>query len=98
MPFYDLAADGQTDTRAGVFVACMEPLEHLKDTLEVLRRDPNAVVPNGENPLTPAGSGSNMNLWSVPVAVFDGVPNQILKQLRKLHCICQHIRQRSDVH
>ncbi len=87
MAFHDFSANGQPDARARVLFARVEPLEHLKDALEVLRLDADSVVLNGKSPLTSIGSGGNADFRPAFIAIFDGVSNQILEQLRKLRGI-----------
>src|SRR6266478_1242336 len=96
--FYDLSADGQTDAGAGVFLARVKPLEHLKDTLEVLRLDADPVVLDGKHPSVFHGCSGNLDFRLPFVAVFDRVPDQILEQLCKLRGICAHSRQRTGLH
>jgi hypothetical protein len=96
MAFYDFSANRQSDSGARVLFARVEPLEHLKDALEVLRLDADSVVLNGKSPLTPVGSGGNGDFRPAFIAIFDGVPNQILEQLRKLRGIGDDSWQRSD--
>src|SRR5688572_19133643 len=50
VPLDDLAAEGQSDARALVFLTRVQPLEHLEDPLEVLRLDPDTVVGHRELP------------------------------------------------
>ena len=44
MAFDDFLADGEADAGAGVMFAGMEALEDLKDAVEVLRGDADAIV------------------------------------------------------
>ena len=82
MAFYDFSANGQSDARARVLRAGMQPLEHLKNAFGVLRLDADPVVLNGKSPLISIGFGGNADFRPAFVAIFDGVSNQILEQLR----------------
>src|SRR5260370_3742957 len=96
MAFYDFASSRQSDSGTRVLFAGVEPLEHLKDTFGVFRLDADPVVLNGKGPLTSVGSGGNGDFRPAFVAIFDGVSNQILEQLRKLRGICEESWQRSN--
>jgi len=61
VPLDDLAADGQTDAGAGVFLTGVEPLEHLKDPFEVLALDANSVVLDGKDPAIFHGGSGNVD-------------------------------------
>jgi len=90
--FCDFSANGQSDARARVILARVEPLEHLKDAFEVLRLDADPIVLNRKNPFISVGPCVNADFGPALIAVFDGVPDQILEQLRKLRRICKYCR------
>src|SRR6266436_5073420 len=96
MAFHDSSANGQPDARARVLFAGMEPLKHLKDTFEVFQFDADPVVLNGKSPLTSVGFRGNGDFRPAFIAIFDGVSDQILEQLRKLRGIGDDSWQRSD--
>ena len=98
MTFDDLSADGQTDAGAGVLLARVKPLEHLKDALEVLRLDADPVVLDRKDPPVVRRCSGNLDFRLPFVAVFDRVPDQILEQLCKLRGIRTHSRQRTGGH
>ena len=87
MAFYDLAADGQADAGTGVILAGMEPLKHLKNTFKVLWLDADPVILDGKDPIVPTQPGADLNLRLALVAVFNGVSDQILKELGELRAI-----------
>jgi len=76
VPLYNLFADSQTSACPGVLPFAMQPLEDDKDPLEMLRLDPNPIVPHGEEPLVIAPCHSDMNLWSlVWLPELQSIPN-----------------------
>src|SRR6266566_3557041 len=96
--FHDLSANGQADARARILLGGVQALKHLKDTFGILWSDADSVVLNGKEPLVTVWFGSHMDFRRAFVAVFDGVPNQVLEQLHKLPGICEDWRQGPDVH
>ena len=82
MPLDDLLADCESDAGAGKFLAFMQPLEHDKNSVEVLRIDSQAVIAHRESPFAPAiFGGGNVNARHAGVLILDGIADQILKQL-----------------
>ena len=67
MPLDDLLADGKADPGAGELIPLVQPLEHAKDPVEILRVDSKTVVLDGEAPhLLARPDGRDMDLWAVP--------------------------------
>src|SRR5205823_3254667 len=57
----DLPADGESDARAGVPVASVQPLEDLEEPLAVLRRDADPIVAYREDPALLMRLGPDMD-------------------------------------
>ena len=98
MTLYDLSANGQTDAGAGVLLARVKPLEHLKDALEELGLDADPVVLDAKDPSVFRRFSGNLDFRLPFLAVFDRITDQILEQLCKLRDICAHSRQRPGGH
>ena len=80
VPFDDLLADGQSDAGAGKLFPLVQPLEHAKDLVEVLRINSQSVVFHREDPFLPAMSGGgDVHLGNSGTLVLDGVADQVLK-------------------
>src|SRR5437868_91030 len=91
MPFDDLLADRQADTRSRVISPCVQPLEQGEDPFLVLRLDADAVIANTERPRTEVACGRNVHLRCFVRAVeLDPVGDQVLKQLAELSRIALH--------
>src|SRR5262249_38805714 len=69
-------ADGQADAGAREGAACVQPLEHAEDALEVPRLDADAVVGNGEVPGAVLRTGLDANGGRPGAAELDGVAEQ----------------------
>jgi hypothetical protein len=78
----DFLADGQSDAGPVELFPFVQPLEHAKNPLEVLRLNSQSVVLHRKYPFGPgiAGSG-NMHFWDSRTLVLDGIADQVLKQL-----------------
>src|SRR6516162_7322996 len=71
--FNDLFADGQPHSGARIFLACVEPLEQNKDSLEVFWVNTDAVVFNLEDPLTIFPTRADVDLRRRLTVEFDRV-------------------------
>src|SRR5205823_7313943 len=67
--------------------------EEDKNALEIFRRDADAVVPDGEEPLGPFALDSDLNFGRFRASEFDGVADEILKELGELDGIAIDDRQ-----
>jgi hypothetical protein len=84
MTFYDLLANREANTRTGILFSSMKTLENNENPLIVLWINSNAVILDGEEPIISSIFSRNMNpRWLLP-AEFDGIVNQVLKELDKL--------------
>ncbi len=92
MVFHDFFANGQPYAGAGVFSAGVEPLEHLKDALGILRLNADPVILNGKSPLISIRFGSDADFRPALVAIFDRIANEILEQLGELSGIAEYCR------
>src|SRR6476646_9990293 len=90
MAFDNLPADGQADPGAGIFRLGMEALENDEDALRVLRRNADAVVPDGTMPVGILARGREGDLWRRLAAILDGVADQVLEELAELHPVARH--------
>ena len=80
MAFHDLLADGQPNAGTRKLFSLMQPLEHSKDPLEVLRFDTEPIVSNGKlSSLAPVLERRNAYSGSAALLVLDGVPNKVLE-------------------
>ena len=48
MPLHDLLAGRQSDSRPGKFLSVVKPPEDQEDLFGMLRRNPDAIVPDGK--------------------------------------------------
>ncbi|MCI0366302.1 MAG: hypothetical protein L0219_20765, partial [Phycisphaerales bacterium] len=101
MAFDDLLADGEADARARVLLARVQPLKNDEDAIEVFRFDANSVVLHGEDPVASAPAfirrdarfGADMDLWpGGGISKLQCIAEQVLKQLRQLRRIADHVR------
>src|ERR1700687_4903704 len=91
VPCDDLLADGQSDAGAGKLFPFVQPLEHAKNLFEVLRINPQSVVPHREDPFLPATTGSgNMHPGNSGALILDGIADQVLKYLDQLGFVRHH--------
>ena len=86
--FHDLAANGEPNPRAFVFVAAMEPLENTEDALRVFGLEPNALIPH-RDAVGFCGRlcGDRDPGRFVGVAELDRVADQVLQELPQLRAI-----------
>src|SRR5580692_5694478 len=91
MALHDLLAYRQADARAGKLFPLVQALEHAENSLEILRVDSEPIVLNGEAILLAAIQRSDMDSGSSGILILDGVADQILKQLNKLHLVRQNV-------
>src|SRR4051794_2301747 len=92
VPFYYAFADSQTDARARD-LARMQPPENAENALLILRRNPDPVIPDGEEPVVVIALGSDFHLGRNSVRpVFDGVADQVLKDLHQTGAVCGYAR------
>ena len=76
--------DSQTDARSFILSPTMEALKDQKDTVEILGIDANPIVGNGKNPFPILEAGGDMDFGDTVAPVFDGVSDEVLKQLDQL--------------
>ena len=79
MALDDFFANRQTDARARIFAARVQPLENGEDPVGKARLDADAVIRDRENPMIPLDLGGDANAWRSVVAKLDGVAEQVLK-------------------
>ena len=85
MLLHDLLADRQSDARAGILASPVKVLEDDEDPFMMLWRYADAVVTDGEKPLTILPRGADVDITSpVGMAELDGIADQVLKELRQL--------------
>lgn len=84
MPFDNPLADGQPDSRARIFLACVQPLKHAEHALEVSGRDPDAVIADRDSPFFAFLLRGNVDLRTAVAAILQGIANQVLQQLVEL--------------
>src|SRR2546422_11686034 len=83
MPFHDPPAHGQPDARARVLASGVKALKNHEDALEVLRRDADAVIADGEHAFRRARLRADMDKGSLATAELDGVADEVLQELDK---------------
>src|SRR5690348_11287916 len=96
MPFDNFSANRQADPGARIFHLGMETLKDDEDALRVLRRKPDAVVPDGKVPEILLARGGEGDLWRRLAAILDRVGNQVLEELAELHPVAAHGGQRAN--
>lgn len=84
MAFENTAAEGETNTRAGILFAAMEPLEDPEDAVVVQGVDPDTVVPYAEEPFGGGVLDGNMHPGRLGTAELDRVVQEALEQLLEL--------------
>lgn len=87
MAFHNPVTKGQTDTGTGIFRPVMKPLKNEKNALLLFRGNTNAVIPNRKHPISVLQFGGNMDLGRFLTMKFDGIANEVLKQLNELNFI-----------
>ena len=93
MPFHDLLTDRQPNSCPRILRARVQTLENHKDLLSILGIDPDPVILDAEHPLVAPAFCLDLNPWYPIVPEFDGITDEILKQLYQLRVITQHDRQ-----
>src|SRR5580658_10975101 len=78
----DLLAVGETYPVSFVLFVGMQPLEDVKDSLEVRRADPDSVVGNGKSPTLGDLLRADLDAWprAFP-SELDRVDDEVLKHL-----------------
>ena len=77
----------------------MQPLKHAKNLFEVLRIDSQPVVLHRKCPSFAAILGDgDMDFGDSRTLVFDGIADEVLKQLNQLHIVCHDVGQRIVCH
>src|SRR5512132_1609815 len=84
MALHNFLADGQTDAGSGIFVPRVEPLKNDEDPIGILWIDPDAMITHGKYPFACRALRGDMNARRLFATEFDGVAQQILKQLHQL--------------
>src|SRR5216684_1028702 len=88
--FNDLFADGQANAVSRVFRAGVQALEHDKNVFRELWRNSDAVIVHAELPSMSGFFSLHGNHWRLLPAELDGVPDQILEELRQLCPVGPH--------
>ncbi len=68
----------------------MQALKDHEDALRILGVNPNAVIPDGEEPLALFPFGPDMHLGRLLATELEGVADQVLEDLSQLSGIGQH--------
>lgn len=85
VPFHDLPANGESDSRSRVLLPAVEALEDLEDSVPVPLFDADAVVLNGDHPMAPVGLfGRQVDLGAAIPAELDGISDEVLEKLHEL--------------
>jgi hypothetical protein len=71
----------QTHASAGVFIAGVQALKNNENAIAKLRFNPNPIIPYRQEPAIFLPRRAHMNFWRPFTPEFDGVANQIQKQL-----------------
>ena len=81
VPFDDLLADGQSDAGAGKLFPLVQPLEHPKNPVKVLRINSQSVVFHRKHPFifSTAGDGDVHLGNAAGVLLLDGISDQVLE-------------------
>lgn len=84
MPFNYTPANRKSDSRTGA--ALLQALKKLKNSLSKLHVEPNSRVLNSKQPDIAIVMivATYLNSWRIITPEFDGILNQILKQLSQL--------------
>src|SRR5216684_3443540 len=88
--FNDLFADGQANAVSRVFRAGVQALEDNEDVFRELWRNSNSVIAHGELPSLSGSFSLHGNHWRLLPAELDGIPDQILEDLRQLRAVGPH--------
>ena len=93
--FHDLLADGESHPGPGVFRRCrMEAFKHTKYLSMEFRRDADTVIADDEMPVVLVAGNCDMDFGRfVVAAVFDGIADQILKQLFDVYFLHEQYRE-----
>jgi hypothetical protein len=75
------AANGKANTRPGIFLLIVQPLEYFKDALLVSRGDANAIVPDGNGPFHSIARCGDVDTRRFFAVIFKAVPEEVLEQL-----------------
>jgi hypothetical protein len=78
---YDPLAYRQTYSGAGVLLPAAKPLEEDENALRILRGDADPVVAYGKRPPVAIAAGGDVDARWFASPKFDGIPDQVLKQL-----------------
>ena len=65
----------------------MQALKNHEDALEVIRRDADAVIADGEHAFRRARPRAHMDMRSLATAELDGVADEVLQELHKLSLV-----------
>src|SRR5215471_2751436 len=84
IPFDDPLADGEPHPRSGVSIVGVESLKDPKNSLLIFRPDANSVVLDREQPMAVLPDRSYVDDKSPLTAIFNCVPNKILKELLQM--------------
>jgi len=92
-PFEHLLANSQADSGALVLLSAVQTLEKDENPLKVLRIDSDAVVAHRKCPFVAAAIGDgDVYVRSRGTAIFNRVPDEILKYLRQLPVVARNGR------
>lgn len=65
----------------------MQPLEYSKDSLLILRRDSDPVVPDGKDPAVVLPLRRHFYAWRSGASILDRVSDEILKKLLQVNAV-----------
>src|SRR5579875_825761 len=92
-------ADGESNAGSGILVSTVQTFEQSKDVLLVLGREADAVVLHRHDPGSGLARGADMNpRGAVPMTVFYGVADEILKKLAQVRGVQAQRRKRIVSH
>lgn len=95
--FHDSLAYGQAHARAGVLVACVQPLKNREDPFVVLRIDPDAVILDPQGPAVGLTFGRDPDVRRTIAAKLHRVADEVLQQPDDLHPVGRDGRQGSGL-
>src|SRR5512137_3150919 len=77
-------AERQAYAGSKIAPAGVQPLKDVEDAVEILRLNPDAIVPDGEKPILLPFLDANMDFWRPFTSELNRVADEVLKHLRHL--------------
>src|SRR6185295_5348959 len=93
MPDGDSAAERQSDASSFILLPGVTSFEQPEYPLGLVFINADSVILEGNQPLAPILPGGNMNPDRLRPAIFDRIPDQVLKQLTQLQFDSRNYRQ-----